>query len=301
MRIMEGDLPITNLTQVWWNEEKSDLLAWNGFYECGSDYDLLQKLITCVRRDPTCVTANQIRGEWQALFGAELSFDAASCGELWRYAAQSLFQAPLTKKQIREACQKAVPIKREGDFSVVDNRLPASTVSIHALTFPQKSWKEWSACALEWLRARVEDGAVPSLKLPVDFCPIKPNLYRVERILSGQESNRDLWLSQLAFFLFSFCEKKQIRPVLLLECEWQSGLSLLKDLSALTRFPNLLIESNGLPNRHTWNEICRTVLKNRGESKEGEPPVFCAVDLKKKEWVPQNLLFYNCIKNEKRG
>lgn len=290
MRELSSNQTVTNLTQAWWNQEKSDLLAWNGYFLNGSDYDLLQKLIHCLRRAPDCPLSDRIQSEWQALFGTAFPFEAATAEALWQYSARALLDSPITREQAAEILKHVPSAKtvEEGQAATAIT-FPVRAVSVNRLSFSHESWRSWAARAEKHLECRIEQGELLALILPASFQPQKPNLYRVERILASEEINEDLWLSQMAYFLFGFCAKRGIRPLLLAQCSLESVLDLLKMLTDLTPAPSLMLQADCQPSADTWSKICQTVLQNRQQASEGDPPVFFISKGTIPAWLPKNL------------
>ena len=250
-----------------------DLLAVNGFTENGSHYDLFSKICLSADRDRQAIAIRAAEGMLSALLGETVQLSSKTCADLWHRVADLLLHDPSA------ACKQDF-CREEPFFSPPSDLFIQATdcVELSSLCqFTCQTWQEREARAMQELQAACSNGVYPRLSFSRSFSPVKPNLYRVERILAGEETNEDLWKTQLAYLLFRFCEANGIRPVIATECAPEKVVELLKIIEKLTPLCNFIWQTNRealsvLP------QLCRLVMNSRRSDAEGDPSVLITIE-----------------------
>ena len=158
--------------------------------------------------------------------------------------------------------------------------VPSNTIDIGALLQPRPMrWKDWERETDRMLESSLLNDAVPLLRLSLASDPKKPNLYRVERILSGAEEDFAMWQVQCSAFVLRFCECRGLRPMLEGDCKDDRMLELLRLCAEFTPLPSLTLHPiNGV----SWDRyvsLCDAVMHRRGATEEGVLPILlCGAD-----------------------
>lgn len=139
-------------------------------------------------------------------------------------------------------------------------------------------WQSWAQAAEALLEARLQSPEqTVLLTLPASFRPRKPDLYHVNCILAGQQTDEELWLTQLACFLCRVCATRGLRPVLQTACSADVVCALLCMAARMTRLPDLVWMPHEPAGLTQCAGIAAVLLRHRAGVREGIPPVLCAV------------------------
>lgn len=139
-------------------------------------------------------------------------------------------------------------------------------------------WQSWAQAAEALLEARLQSPEqTVLLTLPASFRPRKPDLYHVNRILAGQQTDEELWLTQLVCFLCRVCAARGLRPVLQTACSADAVCALLCMAARMTRLPDLVWMPHEPAGLAQCAGIAAVLLRHRAGVREGIPPVLCAV------------------------
>ncbi len=216
---------------------------------------------------PMMQTVKQSQKELCAAFGLDLPLDLLHCEEIWKKTAEHLFwhrtESLRSEEVLPEICiPQALQIKLE-------NPLDAE-----AILLPKKlSWKAWAANAASVLELALHNKRPPLLRIGASFVPKKPNLYRVERILSGIDSDYDLWLTQLVVFVLSYCRNRNIRPILDVECRIDKLHELFRICASFAPLPHMILKPTAGIAWSDYAALCDSVMKNACGKEEGIPPI----------------------------
>ena len=174
---------------------KQDLLFLSGFSVAGSDYEIFRNLCRAAERLPGHPERQCAEEQLRTLFGITDPLTPDHCDSIWKRTAEELLYFPLeksdaerTKMKIKTPCWEQIPPKGMELFE----KLPERQAADYA------EWKELQTPSVG-LRMRLD--------LPDGFFAESPNLYRVNRHLSGVEPNENLWLCQQARFLCESCKQ----------------------------------------------------------------------------------------------
>lgn len=189
----EMNATVTNITELWMDEGKKDALILAGFSEGGSDYEVFRNLCTAFEKLPGHPERKISAYQLQTLFGISLPLTSDFCDEIWKQTAESLLDVPQTPLDAKLAKERLPRVDWEpfapdapGSFRI----LPPKSAS---------DYREWSKLQKPAVGLRMR------LDLPTGFHAESPNLYRVNRHLSGEEPDENLWLCQQARFLCETC------------------------------------------------------------------------------------------------
>ena len=294
MRGLSENQTVTNLTELWWSEDKQWVLEENGFTRDGSDYEIFRDFCECIRRMPNSPEAWRSRQQLKALFGLDPESARWHPPLIWRETAEQLLAHPTTRAQAQRILTRiektTVPPPREHDpqRGIKGFPVPLSDRTIHA-----DHWEAWEAQALEFCDCVYEKGKHVMLSLPRSFHVEKPDLYHVNRHLSRVDRNDNLWKNQMAIFLLRFCSQRGIPAVLDCGCRWGEVESLLRMAVKFTPLPNLIWAPRRTLSRVGFQAVVRAVLQGRGGDVEGIPPVHVYLE---RENYPTYLPGHLCIK-----
>lgn len=265
---------VTNLTELLRNESTGALLTVNGFSEQCSDFEWLQRLCTCVSRMPETSVASACREILFDLLGAEISFDLNRCGEIWQATADHLFWNPQARERFNPQPSRETVIPQALRIE------PINSIDVGALLLPKPmGWKAWEAEAERMLEETLPKNSTPLLHISLADEPKKPNLYRVERILSGAEEDPPMWQVQLSIFVLRFCERRGLRPILEGDCTDERMLDSLRLCASFTSLPRLILRPIGGVSWERYVSLCGAVRTACGKNEEGVPPVLlCGED-----------------------
>ncbi len=281
MEMLAGGRP-TNLTELWWSEEKQALLELNGF-SGGSDYELLRDFCQCLSRAEGSHWEWQCRQELVRLGLADA--DLRNPRELWNRSVDRLEAHPLTAEE------GAALLRLEHSYGSGTSVSQAASVPlICAIPFSEgqtdaSCWEEWRERAETFLEKREE--RVPLLLLPTDHQTRKPDLYHVNRHLLGEERSNDLWRCQMAVFLLRYCRRQGIRAALDVHCSASRLFELLDMAERFTPLPDLILSADVPTDRAEILSLCRRILAGRERNSRGTPPVLFA---KPHPFLPSNLM-----------
>ncbi len=249
-----------------------DWLALNGFTENGSHYDVFARLCASAERDPCDPAVRRAEEILTDLLQSPVTLSTATCPGVWLAVAEALLLAQEQATPKRDCTEAQPSVSLPSHLFVA----PPACEEISVLCQSDcQSWRSWEEQRVRLLKARAAHGVRPRLLLPQDFFPIKPSLYRVERILAGEEESKDLWQTQMAYFLFRACAPLGIRPVIATECSPEKLADLLKIVEKLTPLCNFIWQPSGEV-RLVLPAICHIVMHSRRNSTEGEPPILIA-------------------------
>ncbi len=263
----------TNLTELLRNESTGALLTVNGFSENCSDFEWLQRFCVCASRMPNAALVKTCQAALFDWLGADLPLDLQHCGMIWKETANRLLLEQEGKGDFEWRFPQETEIPK-----ALRSKL-SNTLDVGALLSPRPMrWKDWEKEAEQQLEASLSRNVAPLLRLSLATDPKKPNLYRVERILSGEE-DLSMWQVQCVAFLLHFCKCRGIRPMLEGDCKNDRMLELLCLCAELTPLPCLnILPINGI----SWEgyvSLCDAVMRRRGALVEGEPPILlCGVE-----------------------
>ena len=256
----------SNLAELVIDRNAEQFLTVNGFSLGGSDYERFMRLCTCVERDPDHPLSRQLQLTLMDVFSISLPLNAQNCGEIWKITARRM----LLEERNWEA------IGQTSRFEILPPTMPKTAENtcfeIHSLPMEAVGWQAWKTEAEQLLSDILQQGRLPAVSFPSDFLFEKTSLYRVERHLSGEEKNPDLWSAQLLYFACDFCYQHRIRCCV----DWAGDCSklaeLLRYVSKLTPISDLLLRCKHL-SEETLQDICRLVMSSQTKRNEGTPPV----------------------------
>lgn len=261
-----GNRRLTNLTELWWSEEKESLLELNG-YSCGSDYERLRALCLCLARAGSARLGEAKRE--LALLGLP-DADLTDPRGLWRRGVALLEECPVTAEE-RQALLQRLPVRTSPSADeTVPPCIPCAEFPLEE-SFGALHWEEWQTRAQAVLSEK--EGRSPVLHLPVSHRAVKPDLYHVSRHLSGEEPNSGLWRCQTFIFLLRYCRERGIRAVVRAECSPEEVLQMLEVTRRFTALPDLILSSPFLWGREAFLRLCRAVSEGREGKANGIPPV----------------------------
>ena len=135
------------------------------------------------------VSEHQLR----TLFGISLSPIPEHCDEIWKRTASILSECSKTISDAKKA-------KEELSIPVWEPFAPADSEAFRIL--PEQKATDYA----EWSRIqKAEVGSRMRFDLPEGFHAESPDLYHVNRHLSGEEPNENLWICQKVRFLCETC------------------------------------------------------------------------------------------------
>lgn len=256
-----------NLTQAWWDVDKENLLRVNGFSMQGSDFEIFAKLCLCIDG-----LSDVGKATYQASFDAlcpsllvPLTF--ANAGKIWTETSNLFWQEGTTFSRRKTPNERvATPISR---LSLEENPSIGSIECLSAKA-DARSWNAWREEASIELEALLKRGSTVSICLPADFSWQKPNLYAVERHLTGEAESENLWLSQQLYFLFSMAKERNFRPLLQADCGCEQVIDALQGIASFgVSVPIFYRSANPLTSEELVS-LCRAI----GQRKEGERPLY---------------------------
>ena len=237
---------------------------------------------------PNSVQMARSREQLRVLFGCQQAPLPENCGMIWRHTAEVQLRELYTRAQ---ACEIRAPADREPVSHRADLPCVSGIVWLHALPLPSclRTWQNWEKSADAALEQRLAPESAVGVVLPADFQPHKPDLYHVNRVLTGEEPNESLWLSQLVRFLCGFCCKRNLRLLLKTDCSVDRLSALPRAVSRQTGLPDLI----WMPaDSGQWNALlvlAELVMASRGECRKGIPPVLFAYTDRVGDSIPQSL------------
>ena len=258
-----------NLTQQWWDEEKENLLCVNGFSMQGSDYEIFYKLCLCIEGLDDGGRA-YYQGALDALY-PELCIPLSSqnASSIWKETARLLFERGETYSRRPVPTERgAVSLcKIVGECApIIRSVLPMNELSATDAT----TWHDWQGSTSRLMKTHLRTEVSISLTLPNEFRWQKPNLYAVNRHLSLQETNPDLWLSEQLYFLFSFAQKNGFRPLLSAECDVDRTIEALRGIRAFGVSVPIFYTSSKALSCEDLLKLCREI----GWHGEGIKPLY---------------------------
>ncbi len=174
---------------------KEDLLRLSGFSAAGSDYELFRNLCIASERLPGHPERRISEYQLQALFGISTGLNPESCAFVWKQTAESLLVFPLkkadaerAKEEIRTPEWSPIPPENANGFVKLPERKAAD-------------YEAWKTLQEPLVGNRMR------LDIPAGFFAESPNLYLVNRHLSGEAPDENIWICQQARFLCEMCRR----------------------------------------------------------------------------------------------
>lgn len=263
-----ADVQATNLTELWWDEEKETVLALNGFRARGSDFERFRSFCVCMERMGECRIKRDAEAWLSMRFGGRWVLNSATCNRVWTLTADRL--------TLPEDLWSPIPTVWEESPRNGDASRPAFSVrSTEALPSFANGWKAWEEDFSNWFAETVKRNQIPLLRLSNNCAWKKPDLYHVERHLSGMERDDRIWESQAAVQLLGQCRRNGIR--LAVACaDGAALLALLKGAERFTPLPRMVWLTEGQSLREELGAISKQILKHWQGEDDGIPPVFIA-------------------------
>lgn len=280
----------SNLTELWWDAEKRAVLTVNGFSDRGSDYEIFRDFCTCLSRMPNSVEMARSREQLRVLFDCQQLPLPENCALIWHQTADILLREPRTRAQAcnMTACAVCEPVLHPASATAP---CVSEVVWMHTLPLSPclRTWQSWKPEAELLLEQMLAPESAVGVTVPVEFCPQRTDLYHVNRVLSGEETNESLWVSQLIRFLCVFCSERRLRLLLKTDCAVEKLSSILYTVSRQTVLPDLIwMPTEG----GQWDDLvmlAEPVMASRGERRRGIPPVLLAAAASDGSSVPQFL------------
>lgn len=202
---------MTNVTEYLGREMLSALPLLGGLETDGADYELFRNFCRGTAILPRSEDETWVRGALRDAFGISVSPNERHCNEIWRAVADRLLLGDLPAPSVPNLSPPPLP---GWDRCAVDCPPPNGADSWAA-------WRERSE------RSLFEAQAV-RVTLSSDHCAVKPNLWRVERILRGEIADADCMAAQAVDFAVGFCRSRKIRLCLTTACTDQETIRTLR-------------------------------------------------------------------------
>ncbi|MBE6633303.1 MAG: hypothetical protein E7620_03050 [Ruminococcaceae bacterium] len=261
------DFCATNLTELWWNNTKERVLAINGFGGRCSDYERFHRFCVCLERMVESEEGRNAEAWLSERFGGEWVLNSATCHRVWRLVADRLTLPAFLWEPIPTVWER--PLQPEASPAVFRvrsvNELPAST----------NGWREWERVALAWLEGLEAHEQIPLLRLSEGYAWKKPDLYHVERHLSGLERDDRMWENQAAIQLMGQCQRRGL-PIAVECSDGEALLALLAGAEGFSPLPRLVWVTDAQTANQWLGQLCQRILKHRSEKEEGIPPILIA-------------------------
>ena len=254
-------MPITNVAALWRGQATQELLLANGFDEACSDFEYLRRLCICAERSPDHWLILQLERWLSEVHSWDFHLEEVRCKEIWRQTSEVLLLhgVPASWTPIAEGMCFTIP-------SACDLSEPSDILWLDTLEDVGTSWMTWRSSAEEKLSRGLERGCSLGLHLPAEGGLQKPNLYRAERHLSGEDRSSALWLSQLLWFGCAFCSERNLRLTVKSESDTEDLLTFLTTLSKRESIPLLALQTE-MQTDEDFLPFCRLVMQGRvGES-----------------------------------
>lgn len=247
---------MTNLTEFLGRDRLAALPLLCGIPAGHSDYERFRAFCQSAGQAFCRQSADVawVRAVLRACFACDLPPDCANCDAIWQLTAESLFDAGNVPE--------LPPVSLPTDCP----ELPHATGN--AVACPPlagaESWAEWCTAAMHQLKGC----SGVRVSLPHDFRPQKTSLWHAERILRGEETDRDVALTQQVDFLAGFCSAER-RLWLVTDCDNREVLQLLTQVARRKgSLPPLVWIPAHAPSRQMLFEAAALV-----RTPDGVPPI----------------------------
>ena len=101
--------PMTNLTELLWDNEKTDALLLTAKPTTGADYTRFRNLCEAFSMMPAHPARLRAEDQLRELFGIDLPMTPEHCDAIWKQTAESLLRSPLTRKDAEAVKRKSRP------------------------------------------------------------------------------------------------------------------------------------------------------------------------------------------------
>lgn len=200
--------PITNLTELWQDDEKNDALLLCAKPTAGSDYAIFASLCEAFALMPGHPIRARAEKQLKALFGCDIPPVPENRDRIWQQTAQILLAREFSRADAERIGQAEPSLK---SIAFISRPEPISDYP-DLPDIPETDLAAWEYRMTRWLTAFAGKGV--SLSLPGSFEPKKPNRYAVEKHLSAAAPDRDLWTTQIFRFLL-YALQKSTKTILL--------------------------------------------------------------------------------------
>ena len=245
--------PVTNLTELWQDNEKIDALLLTAKPTTGADYAIFRALCEAFSFMPSHPIRNRAEAQLRVLFGCDLPPVPEHCDAIWRLTAERLLLSPLARTDA-----EAVSYGARRSLGLL--RLPRTCDRFSDYpNLPTISARNYIAWEREQTRFLSEHPTCRgfSLFLTEGFLARNPSRYAADRHLAGEEPNPDLWTAQMFRFLAHALQKSDKKILLVTACEVSEIANLLALTAAKKGIPPIL----WMPRRHSDVEhlidLCR--------------------------------------------
>ena len=227
--------PVTNLTELWQDPEKTDALLLCAKPTTESDFALFAALCEAFAQMPGHPARLRAEAQLRTLFACDLPPLPENRDVIWRLTAEALLLHPIQ----REAAAR-VPIPGP----VPDVPLPplprAPLAAYPDLPeFPARTVAEWEPLADGWIGEQSGAKGI-ALSFPAGFRAKKPSRYAADRHLTGTAPDPDLWTAQTFRFLRHVLRKTQKTLLLKTACPAREIAALFALFAAGDPFPPIL-------------------------------------------------------------
>lgn len=205
--------PITNLTELWQDDEKNDALLLCAKPTAGSDYAIFAALCDAFALMPGHPARARAEAQLKTLFGCDLPPVPENRDRIWQQTAEALLARKFSRAEAERIAQPEAFI---APAAFILQPEPASDYP-DLPDFPETDLAAWESRMTRWLASI--DGKGVSLSLPESCQPKKPNRYAVEKHLSGAAPDPDLWITQILRFLLHALQKSTKSILLKTACD----------------------------------------------------------------------------------
>ena len=247
-------LPITNLTELLWDSEKTDALLLTAKPTTGADYLRFRNLCEAFSMMPAHPVRLHAEDQLRELFGIDLPMTPEHCDTIWKQTAERLLRFPL----MREAAE-AVERKKRQPFepSTLSDAKQCRFSDFPSLpTIETADYAAWETAQTEWLQKQQTASGV-SLILPSGFHMVKPSRYHAERHLAKIETNDDLWASQIFRFLAHALQKSEKKILLQTACNPSEIATLFAQTTEKIELPSIIWLPEKTTDAESLIDLCR--------------------------------------------
>lgn len=247
--------PITNLTELFWDSEKTDALLLTAKPTTGADYTRFRNLCEAFSMMPAHPARLRAEAQIFRLFGIDLPMTPQYCDAIWKQTAESLFRTPLTRKDAEAVVRKTRQSFDPPTIPDTNRFLLSDFPSLP--TVVTADYGAWEIAQTEWLQKQQTANGV-SLTLPRGFRRVKPSRYHADRHLAKIETNENLWASQIFRFLAYALQKNKKKILLQTDCEPSEIVKLLARTAQKIELPSIVWLPEKMTDSDFLIDLCRS-------------------------------------------
>lgn len=250
--------PLTNLTELFWDSEKTDALLLTAKPTTGADYTVFRHLCEAFSMMPAHPIRLYAEDQLQELFGIDLPMTPEHCDAIWKQTAERLLLCPLTRKAAEAVERKERRLLEPLTLSNAEHYGFSDFPSLPAIE--TEDYAAWETAQAEWLQKQKMVSGV-SLILPSGFRMVKPNRYHAERHLAKIETNENLWTSQIFRFLAYVLQKSEKKILLQTACKPSEIVTLLAETAEKIELPSIVWLPEKTTDAEFLIDLCRAYPK----------------------------------------